>query len=241
MTPPFLVDEILPSREVHLVAGPTGAGKTRWLLESLLEWSAGRSFLRFPSHPVPWLYVSSDRTLESFHRTLDSLGITYSRVPTLAAWDMRLSLMEILDASQGRPLVRHPEFKLPKAASPRAELVVIEMFGSYADGEAISSRQIAAFLRAMSHITQRDDLTIIGIMEEPKMKPHERYRNPRQRISGPAAWGHHSETIFLVEYANDRDPTDPARVLYVCPRNAPGLILEASIEDGHFRLVDPAC
>src|SRR5574341_2578225 len=37
--PCFLVEGIWPSREIHLIAGPSGAGKTKWLLETLVGWS----------------------------------------------------------------------------------------------------------------------------------------------------------------------------------------------------------
>ncbi len=202
----FLVDLILPTREIHLLGGPAGAGKTRWLLDNLLLWEEGIPFLEFPSHPVPWVYVAGDRSSESVIRTLKSMGLDPKRIPMVHAWDESMGLSEIMD----------------KIQASKAKLVIWESFGTMVNDPGRGT-QVKDYMQRMSRFARRCDLTIIGVMESPKMKPYERYENPRQRISGPVGWGHHSETIFLVEPVSVDDPDNPFRVLTVCLRNGAGI------------------
>lgn len=104
----------------------------------------------------------------------------------------------------------------------KAQLAVWESFGSFVDAPA-QGHQVKAFLSRINKICRQQDLTVIGIVESPKQKPYEKYENPRQRVSGAAAWGHFSETIFLVEPDDFDIPDNPYRSLHVCPRNAPAM------------------
>lgn len=201
----FLVDVILPYHEVHLLGGPSGAGKTRWLMQQLLLWELGEDFLGYHSHPAPWVYVAGDRSLESVERTLGGMGIDYRKINVIPAWDKNMGLCEIMDS------IKHS----------KAKLAVWESFGSFVE-EPGRSKQVKAFINRMCGFCRDADTTILGVMESPKMKPYERYENPRQRISGAAGWGHFSETVLLVE-PDDPDNIDsvPYRTLTCCPRNGP--------------------
>lgn len=202
----YIVDLIIPAEEVHLLGGPSGAGKTRWLMHTLLEWEDGAGFLDFRSHPVPWVYVAADRSVSSVQRTLRGMGIQPGRILAIPAWDKGMGVNEIMD----------------QIVASKATLVVWESFGSFVDPPG-NGPQVKKFLQRMAKFARECHLTIIGVVESPKQKPYERYENPRQRVSGAAAWGHFSETIFLVEPDQVEDPGDPYRTLYVCPRNGPGM------------------
>lgn len=207
----YLIDQILPSQEIHLLAGPTGAGKTRWLLQALKnQWEKGLPVLGFESHPVPWCYVSTDRSMRDCYKTFKSIGINPLDMNIIPAWGKEYkSMAQILDA----------------IGKLNAKLAVIEGFQSFSD--SIDKQRVKDHLRSIQ--TQADDgLTVIGVCESPKMKPHEVYANPRQRVSGVAAWGHFSNTIFLVEPAS-ATPGDPGRLLTVCPRHAPDFQVAANI------------
>ncbi len=215
----FLVDSLIPEHEINLVAGPSGAGKTRWLLQTLKKWEAGEPFLGHTSYPAKWCYVASDRTLASVHRTLDSMGIDPKGLNIIPAWGADYkTLPQIFDAINGSG----------------AKLAVIEAFGEFA--EEPTGKAVRNYLAAVQRTIAKDQITLIGVVESPKMKPHERYENPRQRVSGAAAWAHFTETIFLVEPENVSDPSSPTRRLTVCPRNREGLILKAAF-DSMGRLV----
>lgn len=211
--PEYLIDVIMPAREIHLLGGSSGAGKSRWLFHSLRQWQAGNPVLGHASHPVPWIYVASDRSLLSVERTLRSMGVDPQEIPVVPAWDKRMSLSAILDAIQ----------------ESKAKLAVIESFGSFVE-PPYNSWSVKAFLSTIYKVVRQLGITVWGVVESPKMKPYERYENPRQRISGSASWGHFTETIFLVEPANLENPTDPGRILTVCPRNGAAIELTGSFD-----------
>lgn len=212
----YLIETIFPCGEIHLVGGPTGAGKTRWLLDMLLAWQQGKSVLDYKSYPCPWLYVSSDRSEKSVLRTLKTMQIDPTKIPMLSAMDKRLTLSQILDCVQERA----------------AKLVVIESFGNFVDPPGLGV-QVRNFFYSLRPILNQAELTIIGVMESPKMKPKDKYENPRQRISGVATWGHYADTIVLVEPMNAKK-ANSNRMLTVCPRNAPEQHIESTFIDGHL-------
>jgi hypothetical protein len=222
----YLIDELLPEEEVCIVAGPTGSGKTSWLLEELCKWEDGHPVLvghgphhaGFASHPCSWMYAAADRTALGTLRTIERMSLDAERIPLLPVWD--LGLNEITNV-------------IEEAANRHAKLLVVEGFGRYAPEQA-NSKGVAAFLQRVYKALHYYHVTLIGVMESPKMKPRDKYGNPRQRVSGAAAWGHHTETIFLIEPYDEQHPENPMRWLYVCPRNAPSLKLRASLETGHF-------
>jgi len=216
--PHFLIETLLPACELSLMAGPSGAGKSRWLFDNILRWQKGEEILGHRSFPVPWLYVSSDRSEASVKRTFEDMGIDPNEVPLLPAWDMELEFNGILDEIQKR----------------RPGLAVIESFGSFVDPPA-NGKCVKQHIQRSARFMRRTGTTIWGVMESPKLKPFERYENPRQRISGAAAWGHFSETIFLLEPSNPKLPQDPGRTLYICPRNGAGLSLDMVFDSkGHI-------
>jgi hypothetical protein len=220
----YLVDQILPRREVHLLAGPSGAGKSRWLFDTILNWQAGNPILGKKSYPCPWVYVSADRSHESVLRTLSGMGIPSDLVPLVRAWDGNMGIGEIFD----------------KIEASEAGLAIIEAYGTFV--EQPTGKCVKDLLQRSRRFMAKTGCTILGVVESPKMKPQERYENPRQRVSGAAAWAHFSETIFLIEPANPKTPADPYRQLSVCPRNGPGMVFDLCFgEDGKLhpaKLID---
>jgi AAA domain len=202
------------------MAGPTGAGKTTWLFDMLMRWEKGQDVLGCRSHPVPWFYVAGDRSIDGMNRTLDRMRIPRDQFPTLAAWDQQMTFQQIMGAVKDAD----------------AKLAIIEGFGQYVDSPG-HTQQVRNFLQSACNICKTDGTTILGIVESPKMKPRDRYENPRQRVSGPAAWGHHTETIFLMEPADTSKADNPDRTLTVCPRNSAVMVVPYTFRFGHLELV----
>jgi hypothetical protein len=226
-----IVDILFPEEVIHLVAGPTGAGKSRWLLEWLQDWQLGRDVLGYKSHPVPWLYVSGDRSEKEATATIASLGINPKSIPLFPAFGLMppMGALGVLDAAERQGI----------------GLLVWEGFGQYVESNAGSSnvkRWLNMMVWRLSHTAngtpRKLPLTIIGVMEQPKMKPKDKYQNARQRISGPAAWGHTASTIVMVEHAL-ATCKGPLRTLEIYP-HAGGvgeIILKASLSTGHFTII----
>jgi RecA-family ATPase len=200
----WLIEGILVKREIHLCGGISGAGKTTWLLGTLYhEWQNGLPILGHKSNPGVWAYASSDRSIESVNRRLNALGIPTGGIPVIPAWDQRMQLFDIIDA----------------AIKLQASLLVIESFGSFCEPPA-NFYQVKEYMQRIYAWCAPRDLTVIGVMESPKMKPNERYEIARQRISGVAAWGHYAETVFMVELKDAKSPKTGTRILTISDRNA---------------------
>jgi hypothetical protein len=184
-----------------------------------MDWEKGKPFLGFQSHPCKWAYAPGDRSQRGVNRTMREIGVAPEAINIIPSWGKDYkSLPQIFEA----------------ALKLEAKLLVVEGFAGYAD--ELTSHAVRNFLCAIQRTIEHDNLTVIGVVESPKMKPNERYENPRQRVSGAAAWAHYTETIFLVEPLHVSDPKRPERSLTVCPRNAKGFILRSEF-DASGRLV----
>lgn len=166
------------------------------------------------------MYVSSDRSIEGVKRNVDAMGIDPKCLPFIAAWDRQMSLEAIIR----------------EARDEGQQLLVIESFGSFVQMPAMN-KQVKDFMCETSAHTRVNDMTIIGVMEQPKMKPNDCYTNARQRISGVASWGHFAETIMMVE-PSDPKGGGPGRHLLILPRNGPELKYEALIGP-RFQVLGP--
>jgi AAA domain len=226
-----IVDSVFPEQAIHLVAGSTGAGKSRWLLEWLSDWQQGNPVLDGrKSNPVPWMYVSGDRSEKEATATILDLGINPATIPLLPAFGIMppMGVLGILETAEKKGV----------------GLLVWEGFGQYVESNAGSSRVKAWLNMIVWRLSHTQDgrprklpLTIIGVMEQPKMKPRDKYNNARQRISGPAAWGHTASTIVLVEHART-DCKGPLRKLEIYPHHGGSeILLNATLASGHFTII----
>lgn len=205
----YIIDNLVPKHEVHLVAGVSGSGKTTWLFHTLLDWQKGLPVLGFTSVPVPWAYVAADRSLAAAQRTMGRMGIPANSFPMLSAHGAdEKSFEEIAEV----------------LSDMEVEMAVIEGFGGLLEGNGSGShREVAKFMHKVCKACVPskafpNGLTILGVVESPKSKQNEKYSLPRQRISGVATWGHMCDCIFLIEHQHPDKHGDPGRKLFVCPR-----------------------
>ena len=216
---PSLIDEVLPTRRIHLLAGVSDAGKTRFILPAMLEWEKGEPVLGRKSYPRPWAYVIGDRTLQDAYDSMRGMGINPDDVRCIPAFGKA-------NKNVGQVLMAAQQMK------PVPELLVWEGFQDLPEGDR--RQEVRTFLCNMSAYCEGDagfpnGLTILGIVESPKLKPTERYTNPRQRVSGVSAWGYHSSTILLLEsLENDLSFQTPNRILWICTKNGPRRCVSAA-------------
>lgn len=202
----YLIDPILPKYEVHIIAGPSGAGKTTWLFQQLNEWRRGLPVLNFPSSPVPFVYVSCDRSYQSMEATIRRIGM--DKISALSVIDEELEGI-------------NPIIARAKELEPSLGLLILDGAATLVtDGRLENYGKVSGFLRRLTKYCQVNQITIILIVHSPKAKEGERFAAPRERIMGSAAWAGFADTVFLVEPVNSSDPEDMGRYVYVLPRNA---------------------
>lgn len=213
-----ILEEWLPKNRVHLLGGPSDAGKTRYTLPSMI--ALGK----------PWVYVAGDRSLLDAKDTIMSLGLPEEEIRIIPAFGPdEKELAEV--------------FMAVKRLTPLPEIVVIEGLQRLCP-DRNRHKVVSRFLGSCEKFIQPgpgcpDGMTILGVCEAPKMKPHERYANPRDRISGSATWAYAASTVMMI----DCKPPDwalekPQRKMWVCMKNKPRLQFDGEFnENGYLTFV----
>lgn len=202
----FLIDGILPANEVHLFGGSSGSGKTTFTFQVFLaEWQDGNPIFGHESHPVPYIYVSLDRSRSSVTRTLERLG--------LADIITRVVCQEEIPEES---LTVESVIKDALVAHPDAKLIIIEGFQLLAGEKGNGYTHVGKVLKKAARICSQRQITIIGVCHSPKMKIDEGFQHPRETIMGSASWGAYSDTIITLSL---NELTGIISV-HVMPRNA---------------------
>jgi RecA-family ATPase len=205
-SPAFLVDGILPAYEVHLLGGSSGSGKTTFSFQVFLaEWQQGNAVFGHESHPVPYVYVSMDRSRSSVTRTLERLGLTEAITRLVCQED-------IAEASVTVDEVVRDAMKI----YPDSRLIVIEGFQLLVGERGNGYTSVARMLKKAARICTKHKLTIIGVCHSPKMKIDESFQHPREMLLGSVSWGAYSDTIITLSL----DENTGIISVHVMPRNA---------------------
>lgn len=204
---PYIISEIMPAREVHIIGGASGAGKTTLLFQMIDQIEKSQPVFGRKSFPLPSCYVACDRSEASLDRTLERMGLKLNI--------SRISLVENRGLDTIRAVV-DAAFKL----EPLMKILYIDAMAVLVPQGKISDYKIVAdFLAECGNYCVKRDITIVGLHHATKVKEGERFLNPRQRLLGSVAWGGFSETVILIEPKNPEDPTDDSRSVIVLPRN----------------------
>jgi len=218
----YLIDSILPEREISLIAGPAGGGKTTWLFQVLELWQNSVDVHGHASHPCRYVYVSADRSKEAAEATMDRMSINLDRIPLISGVEEDLHTFSSI-------------VSLVRKKDPNVKLIVIDGFATIVPGgKAGDYHTVANFLRSITRQCKREDITVLGIIHAAKTKENEKYLNPRERILGSVAWAGFSETIFFIEPVDVKDVENPQRLLEILPRNAAQEKFELELRDGRF-------
>ena len=217
----FLIDKILPARQVHIINGPTGSAKTRWFHWWGKDWKEGKPVLGgYESFPVPTIYLAKDRNIESVKATLKAINCEGLFDTQSIIYDKKITMENLAE--------HYPHKKL-FFIDPIAKFVKdcrINDYGAVSD-----------FLSECSYYCKRDDITILGSCHGPKAKEGQRYLNPREMTMGSGAWGGYSETMFSLNSDNFA-VENPLRYFWVLARNEPDKKYYFKMPGGMITLVD---
>jgi len=204
--PEFLVEGILPAGEVHLLGGSSGSGKTTFTFQVFLtEWQQGKPIFDHVSHPVPYSYVSIDRSRSSVTRTLQRLGLTEQITRLICQEELPEDCLTI-GAVVKEVLKVHPDSKL----------IVIEGFQLLAGDASNKYNTVARTLKSAARLCTKYGLTIIGICHSPKMKIDEGFQHPREMLLGSVSWGAYSDTVITLSL----DELTGIITVSILPRNS---------------------
>ena len=219
-----LWEDILPVREVNLLGGPSGAGKTTWLMKWLEDFKAGKTIYGKKTFPVDYVYITGDRSHDGMMRTLHRLKIDPQTFPLYLPPRSHKTIDAVLNGA--------------KTKYPNAKLFIIEGLATWVpNGKLHDYWVVADFLRNIGDYCVKHNITVLGVVHSPKMKEKDRYDNPRDRVMGSAAWSGYAETIFLMEQEemNVASDKNSRRLLFILPRQSKNQIKTLDFkEDGQL-------
>lgn len=218
----FLIQGLLPIQGIHLVGGPSGVGKTRFILKMLETWQRGEPFFGHASYPLPFVYIAADRGRRDAFATMYQMGMDPKTWPLIAHDDVSRieTALEII--------------KRGLRYFPGAKVIVVEGLASLMPGggdKALSNGAVQKFLKELSQFNKQKDTTIIGTVHTAKRKKEEGYVLSREKIMGASAWGGYSNTIITLDPGDEKDVTSPERTVIFMPRNAPTEMFELKFND----------
>lgn len=185
--PEFLIQDILPANEVHLLGGSSGSGKTTLVFQVLADWQRGKPIFGHESRPVPYCYVSLDRSRSSVNRTLQRLGLQSDITRLVCQEDIAEDSVTVSTVMKDA-LRRFPDGKL----------VVIEGFQLLAGDQGNKYTSVARALKSAARLCSSRKLTILGICHSPKMRLDEGFQHPREMLLGSVSWGAYSDTVITL-------------------------------------------
>jgi hypothetical protein len=89
--------------EVSLVAGPSGAGKTTWLLQFILALRRGEQFFGRKTNPRPYAFLLFDRSENGLKRTCRRTRINIDELNPYRPTDEE-AIASLPSLMSGRPL-----------------------------------------------------------------------------------------------------------------------------------------
>jgi hypothetical protein len=199
----YLIDKILPARQVHLIGGASGAGKTRFTCWWQRDWIASKPVFGFDSHPEPTMYFANDRNDESLDETLSQLGA--------------------LDLFPWKSLIYEPNKTIPEIVleHPHIKVFIFDPIMNFIPGCRFNDYgAVSRFLTGLTALCFKKDITILGMVHTTKVNTLTNFTNPREKLLGSAAWGGYSETLMIFGCIDpaDTNPRKP-RFTLILPRN----------------------
>ena len=217
----YLIDRILPRNRIHLIAGISSAGKTRWAIPTLMMFGVSMPVLGLKSNAVPWGIVCRDRPLADVEEGMAKMRLKMSDLTIIPACGSQ-------SKGYGDIIAEIRRLKL--------ELVLWEGFDLMV--ENINSQgEVQQFLnQAIAHC--EGGLTIIGSTGVAKLKPHEMYQNPRQLVAGSSVWERMTSTDFINQPIDPANIEDPRRILYVSLKNDPSFAVGGKFDHNGVLVFD---
>lgn len=238
-----IVEGIMPSLEMDLVAGPPGIGKTQLMLQILPAIAKGERVFGYPTNPTKSVFVSCDRGERSILRRLDHLGLPHYPDPGSFPFSSSLETKDGNDYTLETIMIEC------KKRFPDHPLLFIDGMGALV-GESKEYYDVQRFLTSGTRLCLKHNITVIGSVHSPKTREGQTYSNPREQVLGSQAWVGFSDLLISVQPGDPKDPSSNRRLVHVCSRSTAGdftvkmilsngiLVVDDSIERELYSLLD---
>ena len=216
-TTPCLFEDLFAIGSVHILAGMSGSGKTRFAFQMIEEIEQKGTFLKSPSLlPISACYFAFDRALSSIHRTLNSMKCEL-KAPIASLYEQARIVEEL---------------RIPGPDKVKGHnLVIIDGLDCIIN-KLIDARDVARVLHQCSQLAISSEVAILGIVGTAKVKNGEGYEQPRERLIGSSYWARLSEDIILISPSENGNKHD--RIVDILPRNSAPLQIDITFEGGRL-------
>lgn len=205
---------MVPLRRVHMLAGASGTGKTRWLFQLLKAMYAGENFMGFQTQRHPVVYCAFDRQVDEQEETMRAVGLDPALVPH--KW------LKVPDLPRDKSR-KDDRFEIIvrdlKNEFPATTIFIFDaLYILAAHGEMNNYVIMAEWLQRLGEMCRAQDITIIGVVHSPKQRKGNEITDPRYTAQGSVATGGFTSTQIVIESPSQDDPDK--RMIHIYPRNA---------------------
>lgn len=204
----FIIEDIMPAREVHIFAGASGCGKTTFLVQMIDDMLDGLTVFEQKTTRVNPVYLCNDRSHDDLRRTFERISPTHQYPVYSLVTDREFANCHSVPSI----------LQMAKTLHPNCDFIAYDPI-SFNVENVNSAREVSSLLRSITKACQELNLTAVINHHTAKTKTDAMYANPRQKIAGSGAWGGYSNLNLIFEEEDDSDPTNPFRRLHICPRN----------------------
>jgi hypothetical protein len=178
----FMVDELFPLNELHIIAGFSGGGKSTWLYCMIYDWIHKKDILGHKSTRYPFCVLINDRSKAGTLRTFERLGLNPNFFPL--ADKVRLP---------GTTLVE--KIKNLKKQNPALRVIFVEgLHIGLADTNDYGAT--SAVLEELNALCQNERIMIAGTTHIAKAIGD---NEDRTAILGSVAAGAMAETVIVMK------------------------------------------
>jgi hypothetical protein len=223
-SPSFVIRDLFPTNEVHLIFGPSFVGKTTLLFQIIEEWRHGRDVFGYHSHPAPFCYVECHHSQSRTWRHMRHLGIDPGEIP-------HFSLLDTCTNSTDYNI--DTVVKEAKHRVPNLRVLFIDGLSILCSGKITEQRAVAEYMLRLAQICKEHKLTIIGVMSSVKSREGSSYASTLERLPGSSTWASMTGTKLVVEPVDARNPVNASRtILFLIRERAPNLLFATFTQSG---------
>lgn len=231
----FIVDPLIPVREIMLIAGGSGSGKSTFASQVMVDLQNGLPFFGRKVTKIPKVgYLAFDRSEHGMRRTFErSIGyeIPFPFYSVVTSKEFKSSTCRT-------PLGAISHFR---TLHPDIDFLTIDGIGMAFKGDSGSLAGVASFIHEIvsdMHSSPKP-FTIMALQYMPKTKKDAGYMKPREKLHGSVGWAATCETCIIIDSKEDAQG-DPGRTITLCPRQG-GEVEYSYIfdEDGRLVAYDP--
>jgi hypothetical protein len=200
-------DGWFPKREISLIAGSSGTGKTSWGAPLFERIRKGEDVYGHKTQPRDYRILLHDRSRQATLHTLKNLGLPQEAI------DRCIRLTPAQQRNQPADIV-----EAVMELNPGIDALLIEGLDMWIPN-IFDLTKVSDTLDGLQRVAQRRNVAIVATMGSPKQKSKDGKYSGRDSIFGSVAFGRKAETVVLFQF-HDAEDEASVRVVTVLLRCA---------------------